>query len=63
MAVPKGYVESSAGFPISRCAKRSIRVKKISSRKRLLICCPSGKFKNGRCKVGTRATKIQVKVG
>jgi hypothetical protein len=63
MAVPKGYVETSAGFPISHCSRKSIRVKKLSARKRLLVCCPSGKFKNGRCKVGTRATKIQVKVG
>lgn len=63
MAVPKGFKEKSAGFPISRCDKRSIRVKKLSKSKRLLTCCPTGKFKSGRCRVGTRATKIQVKVG
>jgi hypothetical protein len=63
MAIPKGFKEKSAGFPISRCSPRSIRVKKLSAKKRLLICCPTGHFSKGRCKVGTRATKIQVKVG
>lgn len=63
MAIPKGYIQKAAGFPMSRCSPRSIRVKILGPRKRLLTCCPTGNFKNGKCKVGTRATRIQVKVG
>lgn len=62
--VPKGFREVKIGIPTSRCASGSIRVKKLSSKKRLLVCCPKGPshWKNGRCKVGTRATKLQIKV-
>jgi hypothetical protein len=61
MPVPKGYKEKPAGFPMSRCAQKSIRVKKVNSTTRVLVCCPKGHYKNGRCKVGTRATRIQKK--
>lgn len=61
MPIPKGFREYPAGLPISRCARTSIRTKIISTNKRVLICCPKGKFKNGRCRVGTRATKILIR--
>lgn len=60
--VPKGFKVSAGSYPISKCAKKSIRSNIVSSKKRILTCCPSGKFKNGRCRVGTRSTKILTKV-
>jgi len=37
------------------CAKPSFRIKTLSKRKgiKATVCCPKGKFKRGRCKVGT----------
>ena len=37
------------------CAINSFRVKTLSAKKgiKATVCCPVGKFKNGRCKVGT----------
>ena len=61
MPVPKGYKEKPAGFPMTQCAPGSIRVKVVNKKTRVIVCCPKGKFKNGSCKVGTRATRIQTK--
>ena len=65
MPVPKGFKERPADFPMSRCARKSIRVKELTKDKRILICCPKGKYdaKRKRCRVGTRATRVQTRVG
>lgn len=44
-------------FPPSRCAKGSFRT--ITRGKvKLVICCPKGRWRRGRCSVGTRAQSI-----
>ncbi len=63
MPVPKGYREKSAGFPAGKCAPGSFRVKVLAKSKRIVTCCPKRMYKNGRCKVGTRGVKIQIKKG
>lgn len=45
---------------------RSFRTKRVSKRTLITIGCPRGKFKKGRCTVGTRAQRIlkkQTKAG
>lgn len=44
-------------FPPSRCARGSMRTVR-SGTARVVVCCPKGKFKNGRCRVGMRAQTI-----
>lgn len=63
MPVPKGFRERPADFPSGKCAPGSFRVKVLSRDKRILVCCPRGQFRKGRCRVGTRATKIQTRIG
>lgn len=63
MPVPKGFRERAAEYPARKCAPRSFRVKILSEDTRIVHCCPRGKFKRGRCRVGTRATKIQTRIG
>lgn len=47
-------------FPPGRCAKASFRVKRVSAKTSLVVCCPKGKWsrKRRRCKVGTRTQSI-----
>lgn len=61
MPVPKGYREKSAGYPAKKCAPRSFRVKILNSTKRIVVCCPKGKWSGNRCRVGTRGVKVQTK--
>jgi len=63
MPVPKGFVEKKLDFPVSRCAAKSFRIKVLNKDRRILICCPKGKWdaKRERCRVGTRGTKMQVR--
>lgn len=58
MPVPRGYKHRTLSD--SRlCAPKSFR--RIRSGKALVtVCCPRGKFKSGRCKVGTRAVGLDV---
>jgi hypothetical protein len=56
--IPKGFRERK--LSTVRCDKRSFRTKHISKGRRLLICCPVGKFKKGRCRVGTRAKAMLI---
>jgi hypothetical protein len=60
MPAPKGFRERKIGRP-TRCARGSYRIKTISKNKRLVICCPAGKWmpRKKRCTVGTRAVAIQ----
>jgi len=44
-------------FPPSRCDRRSFRTIKRGKVK-IVICCPKGQWRRGRCKVGTRAQSI-----
>ena len=62
MPYPKGYWVRV--IPKVRCAKGSHRVKILSKRKRLIVCCPvgPGHWKGGKCKVGTRAKVILTKI-
>lgn len=54
--VTKNY-ERHRQFPPSRCAKGSFRT--ITRGKvKLVVCCPRGKWRRGRCTVGTRAQSI-----
>jgi len=61
MPIPKGYREKKLSR--IKCAKGSFRVKVLSPRRRLIVCCPAGPrhWKRGRCAVGTRAVALQVK--
>lgn len=44
-------------FAPSKCAKGSLRT--ITRGKvKIVICCPKGKWRRGRCRVGTRAQSI-----
>lgn len=45
-----------------KCARGSIRTKRIAKGKVLRLCCPRGPghWKRGRCSVGTRAVEIGV---
>lgn len=64
MPVPKGFKEKGAGFPSRKCAPKSFRIKELNGGKtRLVVCCPKGSWKNGRCKRGMKGTKIQTKMG
>jgi len=42
------------------CDSRSFRVKTLSGRKgiKATICCPDGKFKRGKCKIGTMIQSV-----
>ena len=56
MPVPRGYrrkkIASKRG-----CARGSFR--RIRSGKALLtVCCPKGKYRKGRCRVGTHAISV-----
>lgn len=38
--------------------KKSFRSKRVSKRTRLIVACPKGKFKKGRCSVGMQLQSI-----
>lgn len=64
MPVPKGFRESPGDIKSTSCDRRSFRVKVLSRNKRVVICCKAGSWdeKRQRCKVGTRAAKIQTRI-
>lgn len=56
MPIPKGYSHKKLGSSRS-CAAGSFR--RVRSGKALVtVCCPKGKWKRGRCTVGTRAVGL-----
>lgn len=69
MPVPKGFRETKLR-PKIRCAERSHRIKILSRRTRLVICCPAGTTegkanwnrKTKRCRIGTRAVAKQTRI-
>lgn len=44
--------------PPSRCAKSSFRTKSLVRGRKLVICCPKGKWRARRCTVGTIAQSL-----
>lgn len=64
MPVPKGFRERKVGRP-TRCAKGSYRIKVLSKHRRLVVCCPAGKWmpRKKRCRVGIRAVAMQTRKG
>lgn len=57
--VTKNYVRRRKRSPKS-CAKGSFRTVR-SGRGTIVVCCPKGKFKRGRCSVGMRAQSVLTK--
>lgn len=47
----------------SRCAPRSFRMKTLSRKHKIVICCPKGKWSRraGRCKVGMKTQSVLTK--
>lgn len=41
-------------FAPGRCDKKSFRTMTVNHDTKMVVCCPKGKFKRGRCKVGLR---------
>jgi len=43
-----------------KCAPKSFRYKTVSKEKgvKLLVCCPRGEFRKGRCEVGMQARTV-----
>lgn len=54
--VTKNFVRERQ-FPPAKCAKGSFRTIR-SGKVKIVICCPKGKWRRGRCAVGTRAQSI-----
>lgn len=63
MPVPRGFRERKVGRP-TRCAAGSYRTKVLSKNRRLVVCCPAGKWKprKKRCSVGTRVVTMQTRM-
>lgn len=61
-AVALGRVDRTRRRLLSpkECAKESFRTVKRGGRT-ITVCCPRGKFRRGRCRVGTRAQSISRK--
>ncbi len=57
--VTKNFIRKRQFSP-KKCARGSFRMKEIGGGKKLVICCPKGKWnrRRQRCKVGTRAQSI-----
>lgn len=41
-----------------KCAPGSFRFKKIGKGRGLIVCCPRGNYRHGKCAVGTKAQAL-----
>lgn len=56
--VTKNFIRERQMAP-SRCARGSFRMKSIGRHgRKIVVCCPKGHFRRGRCSVGVRAQSL-----
>lgn len=53
----KNFIRKRIESP-SKFDKNSFRTKEISKHTKIIVACPKGKFKRGKCAVGTRVQAI-----
>jgi len=46
-----------------QCSKKSFTIIKLGKKKKAVICCPKGKFKKGKCVVGTKIQSVLTPIG
>lgn len=51
--VTKNYTRRRKMSP-RRCSPRSFRTKRLSKHRTIVVCCPKGHWKRGRCQVGMK---------
>lgn len=55
--ITKKYIRKRRFSP-RKCSPKSFRVKTVSPRTKLVVCCLKGHYKKGRCQIGTRVQSI-----